>query len=589
MFAGALALVGCSQGVRAQNAERDWRADWAVESGFAIEIDSDGFSLPTAIAVVAEPGLGPDAPLYFVTEMNGAIKVVTRDRSVRVFARDFFSLQPVVKQPWNFQEVGLAGICLAPEQGYVFATFAYSDSYGVLRNNVVRFETDPKTFSSVPRALTFFTDIFSAFESAPAHQVGPCQVSGDRLYVSVGDAQQPQRSRDPRSIQGKILRLTLDGHAAPDNPYYRAADARAPSGYVWASGLRNPFGLKAHEGRIFVADNGPNVDRLVEIERGQDYLWDGTDWSIGAAAAAVIAPAVGPAQMDAIESGPFAGDAPLRLFVAASGNLVWTDAPEAQQRPGVLTADYRLGDRRMLRAPRYFVRYVGTGRQMVVGLAFAGDDLLLLPLYDVAQGRSAVLRVEYRPTSPHPVGLKSTADAYTLFVEKGCIGCHRIGDSGGTVGPVLGPELSTLFTRLASADYAASVAAVDRLTEEPFVSWRRIREEVMAATGRERVRLWLKARIRQPRFDSQTATMPPLDVSDSEAEVMAAALLVMAGSPPQEEASGGWSERTIAMFDERIGTIRYRHLVLSFLSGLGSTLLLLGFSRWNRKRHRGRR
>lgn len=580
---GVLLLSAFVAAPTAQTAD-DWRSDWALEQGFALEIDAAGFDLPTAIAPVPSPGPGAADPIYFVTEMNGTIKVVTRDRSVKAFASGFFALTPVVKEPWNFQEVGLAGICLAPERGYVFATFAYTDEDGVLRNNIVRFTTSPRTFNAPPRDVVFFTGIFRDFESSPSHQIGPCQVAGDVLYVSVGDAQQPVRARDPASVQGKILRMTLDGEPAPGNPF---ADGAGASRYVWASGLRNPFGLKMSGGRLFVADNGPNIDRLIDVERGRDYLWDGSDWSIGAAAGAVIAPSVGPVQVDVRDAGPFAGDAPLRWFVAASGNLVWTDDPGGQQRPGVVVADYHPGERRMNDAPRYFLRYQGSVPQMVVGVAFSGDDLLVLPLYAVSGGQSAVLRVTYRPNDAHPHGLTSTADAYTLFVQKGCIGCHRIGASGGTVGPALDTQLTALFTRLASPEYAASVAAVDALPGEPYVSWRDQRHQVLAATGTDRVRLWLKYRIQQPRFDNDTATMPALGISDADAEKMADALLDRAGAPPPDPTqSRGLVERVTGRINTWLGPIRYRHLALTFLAGFVAALGVFGVARLRRSTRR---
>ena len=37
----------------------DWRADWALIEGFSLDIDSRGFSFPTAIAFVPDPGSLP--------------------------------------------------------------------------------------------------------------------------------------------------------------------------------------------------------------------------------------------------------------------------------------------------------------------------------------------------------------------------------------------------------------------------------------------------------------------------------------------------------------------------------------------------
>ncbi|MCI0481371.1 MAG: hypothetical protein L0213_07270, partial [Candidatus Dadabacteria bacterium] len=57
-------------------------------------IDTEGYSFPTSIAFVPEPGSGPRDPLYFVTELRGRVKVVTNDRSVHTFAEDIFRFEP---------------------------------------------------------------------------------------------------------------------------------------------------------------------------------------------------------------------------------------------------------------------------------------------------------------------------------------------------------------------------------------------------------------------------------------------------------------------------------------------------------------
>ena len=67
----------------------DWRDDWELADGLTMDIDSEGFALPVQVAFVPEPGAAPDDPLYFVVELKGNIKVVTNDRTVHTFAKDF--------------------------------------------------------------------------------------------------------------------------------------------------------------------------------------------------------------------------------------------------------------------------------------------------------------------------------------------------------------------------------------------------------------------------------------------------------------------------------------------------------------------
>ena len=65
----------CVGSLDAQNGAADWRADWSVAEGFTLRRDASGFRFPTAIAFVPQPGRAPGDPLYFVTELQGAIKV----------------------------------------------------------------------------------------------------------------------------------------------------------------------------------------------------------------------------------------------------------------------------------------------------------------------------------------------------------------------------------------------------------------------------------------------------------------------------------------------------------------------------------
>ena len=110
--------------------------------------------MPTAIAFVPSPGPGPKDPRYFVTELRGRVRVVTNDRSVHTFAEGFFDFRPEKELPALEGESGLAGICLDPARGHVFVTFAYHDSTRTIRNGIVRFETNPRTFANAPRATT---------------------------------------------------------------------------------------------------------------------------------------------------------------------------------------------------------------------------------------------------------------------------------------------------------------------------------------------------------------------------------------------------------------------------------------------------
>ncbi len=127
---------------------------------------------------------------------------------------------------------------------------------------------------------------------------------GKYLFLAVGDRQRMTPAQDPDQELGKILRLTLDGKPAPDNPMAGKTGAEsvpliapprdtelaktAPvvSTYTfpgpnlapaetWSTGLRTPYGLAfAPDGQLWELEHGPRGgDELNLIEPGKNYGW----------------------------------------------------------------------------------------------------------------------------------------------------------------------------------------------------------------------------------------------------------------------------------------------------------------------------
>ncbi|MBZ9938926.1 PQQ-dependent sugar dehydrogenase [Mesorhizobium sp. BR1-1-16] len=95
---------------------------------------------------------------------------------------------------------------------------------------------------------------------------------GTHLFLTVGDRMRPQSAQNPDEARGKVLRLTLDGKAAPDNPDAAAGGVRAET---WTTGHRNPYGLAfAPDGALWLNEMGPRGgDELNLIEPGKNYGW----------------------------------------------------------------------------------------------------------------------------------------------------------------------------------------------------------------------------------------------------------------------------------------------------------------------------
>jgi glucose/arabinose dehydrogenase len=94
------------------------------------------------------------------------------------------------------------------------------------------------------------------------------------LYAGTGDAGNPSLAADPKSLGGKILRLTADGKPAPGNP---------GGGLVYASGFHDVEGLTWDRARrMYATDRGQaRSDELNVVQPGKDYGWPAVEGRAG--------------------------------------------------------------------------------------------------------------------------------------------------------------------------------------------------------------------------------------------------------------------------------------------------------------------
>jgi len=94
----------------------------------------------------------------------------------------------------------------------------------------------------------------------PRHQGCAVEAADGFLWVSIGEASQPageNRAQDPDSLNGKILRLALDGSIPDDNPFGSA---------VYSLGHRNPQGIAVSpSGLVVAAEHGTDVNDEVNV------------------------------------------------------------------------------------------------------------------------------------------------------------------------------------------------------------------------------------------------------------------------------------------------------------------------------------
>jgi glucose/arabinose dehydrogenase len=92
------------------------------------------------------------------------------------------------------------------------------------------------------------------------------------LYVGTGDGTPTgTQAQDPKSLGGKILRITTAGKPAAGNPVKNSP--------VWSSGHRSVQGLAWDPTkRLFATDNGqPRFGELNVVQKGKNYGWPKVD------------------------------------------------------------------------------------------------------------------------------------------------------------------------------------------------------------------------------------------------------------------------------------------------------------------------
>ena len=197
---------------------------------------------------------GPDGHIW-VTERRGVISRV--DTTTGQIARA--GQIGVIEQ----SESGLMGIAFHPEfdtRPFVYLAHSYSTG-GSIRNRLVRMRYD----GTVLDGLEILLD---NIPGARNHDGSRLAVGPDSLlYMTTGDAQNPALSQDLNILAGKVLRLTLNGRPAPDNPFGTA---------IYSYGHRNPQGLVFHPvtGLLYSTEHGPrDNDEVNRIQIGRNYGW----------------------------------------------------------------------------------------------------------------------------------------------------------------------------------------------------------------------------------------------------------------------------------------------------------------------------
>ena len=93
------------------------------------------------------------------------------------------------------------------------------------------------------------------------------------VFIGQGERNRREMAQDPGVLQGKLVRLELDGDVPPDNPFVGRDGARPA---IWSYGHRNIQGMAIdpRTGTLWASEHGPRGGDELNLPRpGRNYGW----------------------------------------------------------------------------------------------------------------------------------------------------------------------------------------------------------------------------------------------------------------------------------------------------------------------------
>lgn len=210
----------------------------------------------TGLDIPWEIVYGPDGYIW-TTERKG---IVSR---IDPIAKTKTVILNIVSSVYQNSESGLLGMVLHPDFANtpeVFMAYTYG-TFSNIKEKVVKYTYDGTNL--INQVILIDNIIGNTTHNGSRIAILP----DNTLLFSTGDAQNQALPQDTDALNGKILRVNLDGTIPADNPF-----ADNP---VYSYGHRNVQGILQHpNGKVYLSEHGASTDDEFQIaEMGRNFGW----------------------------------------------------------------------------------------------------------------------------------------------------------------------------------------------------------------------------------------------------------------------------------------------------------------------------
>ena len=267
-IAMTLALGACAQPTPSDAATPMPPTQATTSGEMRIEPIASGLEHPWAVALLPEGG-------YLVSERPGRLRRIATDGSLSA---------PIAGVPAVFAQ-GQGGLLdVVPDPQYasnkrIWLSFAEPGDGGTAGTAV----------ATATLGTDALTDVRVVYRQVPKLEGGMhfgSRIAFDgkgHVFISQGERNQKALAQDLDVLQGKLVRLNLDGTQPSDNPFAGSPGVRRA---VWSYGHRNMQGMAVdpRTGKLWQSEHGPRGGDEINLpEAGKNYGWpvtsDGMDYA----------------------------------------------------------------------------------------------------------------------------------------------------------------------------------------------------------------------------------------------------------------------------------------------------------------------